>query len=60
MVAPVDMLATEVASVQTGVWERRDGRWSDSRAWRIVDIDDLVSCDVYTQPLKSLIVLETD
>ena len=54
------MLAIEVANIQTGVCECRDGRWSESRAWRFVDFDDLVSCDVYTQPLKSLIVLETD
>jgi len=49
---PVDMLAIEVANVQTGVWERRDGRMSESRAWRFVDVDDLVICDVYTQPLS--------
>jgi len=52
VVTPVDMLAVEVANVQTGVWERRDGRWCESRAWRFVDADDLVSCDVYTQPLS--------
>jgi len=45
VVTPVDVLAIEVANVQTGVWERRDGRWSESRPWRFVDIDDLVSCD---------------
>jgi len=59
------MLATEVAKIQTGVWERRDGRWGELRAWRFVDVDDLVSCDVYAQPLFwrqpfSLIVLESD
>ena len=43
VVIPVDVLAIEVASVQGGVWERRDGRWSESRAWRFVDVDDLVS-----------------
>jgi len=53
------MLAVEVANVQTGVWERRDGRWCESRVWRFVDVNDLISCDVCTQPL-SLIVLETD
>ena len=51
-VTPVDVLAIEVASVQAGVWERWDGRWSESRAWRFVDVDDLVSCDVYAQPLS--------
>ena len=52
VVTPVDVLAIEVANVQAGVWERRDGRWSESRAWRFVDVDDLVSCDVYAQPLS--------
>jgi len=46
------MLAVEVAKVQTEVWERRDGRWCELRAWRFVDINDLVSCDVYAQPLS--------
>jgi len=50
VVTPIDMLATEVANIQTGVWERRNGRWSGSRAWRFVDVDNLVSCDVYAQP----------
>jgi len=27
VITPVDMLAVEVANTQTGVWERRDGRW---------------------------------
>jgi len=36
------MLAVEVANIQTGVWERRDGRWCESRAWRFVDVDDLI------------------
>jgi len=44
------MLVAEVANIQTWVWERRDGRWGESRAWRFVDVDDLVSCDVHTQP----------
>jgi len=52
VVTPVDVLAVEVASVQAGVWERRDGRWSESRAWRFVDVGDLVSGDVYAQPLS--------
>ena len=52
VVTPVDVLAIEVANVQAEVWERRDGRWSESRAWRFVDVDDLVSCDVYAQPLS--------
>ena len=26
VVTPVDMLAVEVTNIQTGVWERRDGR----------------------------------
>jgi len=46
------MLAVEVANVQTGVWERRDACWSESRAWRFADVDDLVSCAVYSQPLS--------
>jgi len=51
-ITPVDMLAVEITNIQTGVWERRDGRWCESRAWRFVDVNDLVSCDVYTQPLS--------
>jgi len=46
------MLAVEVANMQTEVWKWRDGRWGESRAWRFVDVDDLVSCDVYSQPLS--------
>ena len=49
VVTPVDMLAVEVANIQTGVWERRDGCWGESRAWRFVDVDDLVPCAVYAQ-----------
>jgi len=30
VVTPIDMLVIEVASVQAGVWERRDGRWDES------------------------------
>jgi len=52
VVTPVDVLAIGVANVQAGVWECRDDRWSVSRAWRFVDVDDLVSCDVYAQPLS--------
>ena len=37
VVTPVDMLAVEVTNVQTGVWERRYGRWCESRAWKFVD-----------------------
>ena len=48
VVTPVDMLAVEVANIQDGVWERRDGRRCESRAWRFVDVDDLISCDVCT------------
>jgi len=29
---PVDILAIEDANIQTGVWERMDGRWSELRA----------------------------
>ena len=39
------MLAVEVANIQTEVWERRDGRRCESRAWRFVDVDDLATCD---------------
>jgi len=48
----VDMLAAEVANIQTGVWERWDGHWGESRAWRFVAVDDLVSCDVHAQLLS--------
>jgi len=52
VIAPVDMLAVDVPNIQTGVWERRDGRRCESRAWRFVDVNDLISCDVYAQPLS--------
>jgi len=42
-VASVDMLAVEVANILTGLCERRDGRRCESRAWRFVDVDGLVS-----------------
>jgi len=49
---PVDVLAVEVTDVQTGGWERRYGRWCESRAWRFVNVNDLVSCNVKAQPLS--------
>jgi len=52
VVTPVDILAVEVASIHVGVWERRDSRRCETRVWRFVDVNDLVSCDVYTQPLS--------
>ena len=52
VVTTVNVLPIEVANVQAGVWERRNGRWSESHAWRFEDDDDLVSCDVYAQPLS--------
>ena len=45
-VSPVDMLAVEVVNMQIGVWEHRDGHWCKSRACRLVDVNDLMSCDV--------------
>jgi len=51
-VTPVDMLAVEVTNIETGLWERQDGRWCEMRVWRFVDVNDLVSCDVYAQPLS--------
>jgi len=47
IVTAVDMLAVKVANT-LGAWERRDGRRGESRAWRFVDVDNLVSCNVYT------------
>jgi len=38
VVTPVDMLAVEVTNIQTGVWERWDGRWCESRALRFLDV----------------------
>ena len=46
------MSAVEVANIQAGVWERRDDRWCESRAWRFVDVYDLTSGNVYAQPLS--------
>ena len=51
VVTLVDMLAIAVANMQNGMWERQDGRWCESREWRLVDANDLISCD-YTQPLS--------
>jgi len=52
VVTPVDMLAVEVTNIQTVVWKRWDDRWYESRGWRFVDVNDLLSCNVYTQPLS--------
>ena len=49
---PADMLAVEVANIQTRVWERVDGRRCESREWRFVEVIYLMSCDVYAQPLS--------
>jgi len=49
-VAPVDMLAVEVANIQD--WECRNGRWCESRRWRFADPNDLISCAVYAWPLS--------
>jgi len=43
VVTPVDMLAVEITNTQTGVWERRDGRWCESWVWRFVEVNDLIS-----------------
>ena len=51
-VTTVAVLTVDVASVQTGGWERRDGRVCESREWRFVDVNDLISFDVYLQPLS--------
>ena len=51
-VALVNMLAVEVVDIQIELWERRDGgRW-ESWAWRFLDVNDLISGDVYAQPLS--------
>ena len=52
VVTLVDMLAVEVASIQVGVWERRDGHSCQSREWMFANVNDLISCDVYAQPLS--------
>ena len=59
VVTPVDMLAVEVTNIQTRVQKCRDGGCCESQAWRFVDVNDLVSCNICAQPL-SLIILETD
>jgi len=51
-VTQVDVLAVEASNMQTAVWESRDGRRCDSRGWGFVDINDLISCDVYAQTLS--------
>ena len=52
VVTPVEVLAFGIASIQTGVWERRDARWCESRGWRFVDVNKLISCEVYTLNLS--------
>jgi len=52
LLKPIDMLAVEVANIQVGVCYRREDRWCKLRAWRFVEVNDLISCDVYTQPLS--------
>jgi len=42
VVTAVDVLAVEVANIQTGVWECRGSRRCESRAWRFVDVNDLI------------------
>jgi len=44
VVTLVDMLAAEVSNIQARVWEGWDCRWCESRAWRFVDVNDLISC----------------
>ena len=54
-VNPVDMLAVEVANMQSGVRGRRDGHRCESRAKSFVDVN------MYAQPLcLALIALEID
>jgi len=53
-VNPVDMLAVEVNNIQTGVLERRDDHWCESRELRFVDVNDLMSCNVYAQMLRKM------
>jgi len=48
------MLAVEVINIQTGVWELRDGRWCESRAWMFADVNDLVSCNVYASGAQTV------
>jgi len=58
-VTPVDLLAIEVANVQAEVWERRDGRWCESRAWSCILRRSCIVRRPHTTT-QSLIVLETD
>jgi len=48
-VNPVDMLAVEVNNIETGVLERRVYHWCESRELRFVDVNDLMSRNVYAQ-----------
>ena len=38
VVTPVDILPVEIVNAQTGVWERLDGRWCESRVWRFINV----------------------
>jgi len=46
------MLPVQVANIETGVRERPDSRWCELRVWRFVDVNDIISCDIYAQPLS--------
>ena len=48
----VDMLAVEVANIESGMWKRQDGHRPESRAWRFIEVNDLISCYVHAQPLR--------
>ena len=52
---PVDVNRVDVIALMWSRWNREialTSRWCESRAWRFVDVNDLISCDVYAQPLS--------
>jgi len=60
VVVPVDMLAVEVANIQTGVWERQDDRGCESRAWTFIDVLMILFLRRLRTNTQSLTALETD
>jgi len=47
VVTAVDILAVEIVNAQTGVWERLDGRWCESRAGRFADVEGGVQSTLF-------------
>ena len=42
------LLKSPLHRLQTGVWESRDSRWCVSQGWRLLELNDVISCEIYT------------